>query len=224
MSELRLPKAVLFDLDGTLVDSAPDLLAAMNRLRGDHGLPLLALHELRPVVSKGGRAMLGVAFPHLDAAAREPLLPTFLAYYAEALAVHSVVFDGVPELLDAIEARGLRWGIVTNKPMYLAREVVQGFGWQSRSAVLLGGDSLPRRKPDPDQLLQACADLGVSPEDCVYVGDDERDAVAAKAAGMRAIVALWGYRGAEESPADWGGDVLAASARELLDTRLLALP
>ncbi|HEX5756104.1 MAG TPA: phosphoglycolate phosphatase [Arenimonas sp.] len=224
MSELRLPKAVLFDLDGTLVDSAPDLLAAMNRLRGEHDLAPLALSELRPVVSKGGRAMLAVAFPHLAADAREPLLPPFLAYYAEALAVHSVAFDGVPELLDAIEARGLRWGIVTNKPMYLARDVVAGFGWQQRSAVLLGGDSLPRRKPDPDQLLQACVELGVQPSECLYVGDDERDAIAARAAGMRMIVALWGYRSAEEDPAQWGGDVLAASARDLVDVRLLALP
>lgn len=223
MSELRLPKAVLFDLDGTLVDSAPDLLAAMNRLRGDHQLPPLCLPELRPMVSKGGRAMLAVAFPHLEAEAREPLLPPFLAYYAEALAVHSVVFDGVPELLDALEARGLRWGIVTNKPMYLARDVVEGFGWTARSAVLLGGDSLPKRKPDPDQLLQACVELGVDPRECVYVGDDERDAVAAKAAGMRAIVALWGYRDDNDDPVGWGGDLLVDSARDLLDMQRLVL-
>lgn len=224
MSATRLPKAVLFDLDGTLVDSAPDLVEAINRVRADHALPPVPLAALRPAVSKGGRAMLAVAFPDLTAEQREALLAPFLANYAESLCRLSVAFEGVAEVLATLESRGIVWGIVTNKPMGLAEGVVAGFGWRERSAVLLGGDSLPKRKPDPDQLLQACVDLDLSPQDCVYVGDDERDAVAAKAAGMKAVVALWGYRGADEDPGRWGGDVLIERITDLLKPSVLALP
>lgn len=220
----RLPEAVLFDLDGTLVDSAPDLVDAINRVRADHGRAPIALSALRPVVSKGGRSMLAVAFPDYSDTQREALLAPFLAYYGQANVCRSVVFDGIADVLDGLEQRGLVWGIVTNKPIALARDVVAGFGWQARSAVLLGGDSLPRRKPDPDQLLKACADLSLDPANCLYVGDDLRDVIAAKAAGMKAVVALWGYRGSDENPAHWGGDVLLEQPRHLLDESVLALP
>lgn len=220
----RLPEAVLFDLDGTLVDSAPDLVDAINRVRADHGRAPMPLSALRPVVSKGGRSMLAVAFPDYSDAQREALLAPFLAYYGQASVCRSVVFDGIADVLDALEQRGVVWGIVTNKPIALARDVVAGFGWQARSAVLLGGDSLPRRKPDPDQLLKACADLSLEPANCLYVGDDLRDVIAAKAAGMKAVVALWGYRGSDENPGLWGGDVLLEQPRQLLDESVLALP
>ncbi len=210
------PRAILFDLDGTLVDSAPDLCNAVNRVLAEEGRAAVPLARLRQVVSKGGRAMLAVACPDLDEAAREALLPRFLAHYATALAVDSVLFDGVAELLAAIEARGLRWGIVTNKPEYLAVDVVAGFGWRTRSAVLYGGDTLPRRKPDPDQLLAACADLGIAPGEALYVGDDLRDVQAARAAGMPVVAALWGYREDGEDPRSWGADHALANARDVI--------
>ncbi len=212
---------VLFDLDGTLVDSAADLLAAMNRLRADEHLPPLPMDGFRQVVSKGGRAMLRAAYPELDEHEREARLPVFLGYYAERLAEHSTPFDGIERVLAAIEASGARWGIVTNKALYLAREVVAGMGWARRCALLVGGDSLPVKKPAPDQLLHACRELGVAPADGVYVGDDERDIVAARAAGMKSVAALWGYRGDDEDPFAWRADACAVHPIDLLaDGRL----
>lgn len=209
------PRAVLFDLDGTLVDSAPDLARAANRVLAEHGRPPVAYERLRAVVSKGGRAMLAVSFPDLDDAAREALLPVFLRYYGEALAVDSRLFDGIGALLDGLEARGLPWGIVTNKPEGLARGVIDGFGWSARCAVLVGGDTLPTRKPDPAPLHHACAALGVAPTEALYVGDDQRDVQAARAAGMPCVAALWGYREDGEDPRAWGADGLAAHASEI---------
>ncbi len=210
------PRAVLFDLDGTLVDTAPDLCNAVNRVLADLGRAPVALERLRQVVSKGGRAMLAVALPDVDAAARESLLPPFLAYYGQALAVDSRTFAGVDDLLAALDARGVRWGIVTNKPEALAVAVLAGFGWSSRCAVLVGGDTLPRRKPDPDPLLLACERLGIAPGEALYVGDDERDVQAARAAGMPSVAALWGYRLPGEDPSQWGADHAFAQAADLL--------
>ena len=207
---------VLFDLDGTLVDSAVDLLNALNRILEGEGKPALPLARLRPVVSKGGRAMLAVAFPERDETGREALLQPFLDTYAAAVAEHSTPFDGIEDVLRTIESAGVRWGIVTNKPLYLAERVVASMGWNGRCAVLLGGDSLPKKKPEPDQLLSACEQLGVAPGDCVYVGDDERDIVAARRAGMKSVAARWGYREAHENPDDWRPDAQAAWPRDLL--------
>lgn len=205
-------KAVLFDLDGTLVDTAPDLVAAVNAVLEAEGRNPLPDAALRPLVSKGGRALLSRAFPDLDPDARDARLPVFLARYGEALAVHSRPFAGVPPLLSAIEARGWRWGIVTNKPEGLARGVVDGMGWAGRCGVLVGGDTLPVRKPDPAPLVLAAERLGVVPRHCVYVGDDARDVEAGRAAGMPTIAALWGYRDADERPDEWLADAHAADA------------
>jgi 2-phosphoglycolate phosphatase len=213
---------VLFDLDGTLVDSAVDLLNALNRVVVDAGRAALPLAAIRPVVSKGARAMLGVAFPDEDADARELRVAPFLAYYAQAVAHHSTPFAGVEGVLAAIEAAGSRWGIVTNKPLYLARGVVDSMGWATRCAVLVGGDSLPRKKPDPDQLHLACDTVGVAPADTVYVGDDERDIVAARRAAMASVAALWGYREAHEDPRAWNADRMAADPDALLGPGVLA--
>jgi 2-phosphoglycolate phosphatase len=218
----RIAPLVLFDLDGTLVDSAVDLLNALNRVVVDAGRDALPLAAIRPVVSKGARAMLGVAFPDESAEQREVRVAPFLAYYAEAVAHHSTPFAGVEAVLAAIEAAGARWGIVTNKPYYLARGVVDSMGWATRCAVLIGGDTLPRKKPDPDQLHLACDTVGVAPADSVYVGDDERDIVAARRAGMPAVAALWGYREAHEDPHAWGADRLAAEPVDLLGPGVLA--
>lgn len=160
--------------------------------------------------------MSAAAFPEMGGEVPAELIREFLDVYEQELGRHARLFDGVPELLEAIEAAGSRWGIVTNKPEYLARQVVHGLGWAERSAILIGGDSLPRRKPDPLPLQHAAQVLGVAIADCVYVGDDQRDIEAARAASMRSIVALWGYRPDGDDPAGWGGDALVASAGELL--------
>lgn len=214
-------KAVLFDLDGTLVDSAPDLCIAVNRVVQDLGHPPVSLSRLREVVSKGGRAMIQAALPQLSDAEREPLLAPFLAHYAQALDVESRAFDGVPELLGAIEARGLRWGIVTNKPEGLAQRVVAGMGWSQRCAVLVGGDTLATRKPDPGQLFLACDRMGIAPAQAIYVGDDLRDIQAARSAGMPSVAALWGYREPGDDPSTWGADHAFADPRQLLSPGLL---
>jgi phosphoglycolate phosphatase len=210
------PKLVLFDLDGTLLDSAPDMVATIDRMRAARGQGPMALEDLRPHVSKGSRAMSAAAFPALGGEVPMEMIREFLDAYEQELGKHSLLFDGVAELLDAIEADGARWGIVTNKPEYLAQQVIPQLGWASRCAILLGGDSLPQRKPHPLPLLHSAETLGVDIGDCVYVGDDQRDIDAARAAGMRSIVALWGYRPDGDDPGTWGGDVLVESARDLL--------
>ena len=216
MSNIAFPKLVLFDLDGTLLDSAPDMLATVNHMRAARGQGPMALAELRPHVSKGSRAMSAAAFPELGGEVPAEMIREFLDVYEQELGKHSALFDGVTELLDAIEAAGSRWGIVTNKPEYLARQVMPKLGWETRCAILIGGDSLPQRKPHPLPLLHAAGQLDEAIADCVYVGDDQRDIDAARAAGMRSVVALWGYRPAGEQPAQWGGDVLADDAAALL--------
>jgi phosphoglycolate phosphatase len=208
---------VLFDLDGTLLDSAPDMLATANRLRDTQGLAPMALEQIRPHVSKGSRAMLAAAFPQQDVAAREAMVPLFLETYLQELGRHSVLFDEIEVMLAALEADGAVWGIVTNKPEYLAREILPQLGWEARCAVLIGGDTLAEKKPHPLPLLVAAERIGFLAGDCVYVGDDQRDIEAARAAGMPSIAALWGYRQDHEEPAAWGADAVLEFPRQLLD-------
>ena len=215
MSPARFPKAVLFDLDGTLLDSAPDMLAAVNTMRARRGVAAMALGELRPHVSKGARAMVGAAFPKVDAATRDGWIPEFLDCYRAALGRFGGPFDGIEPALEAIEHAGSRWGIVTNKPEALAVALLPLLGWQARCAVLVGGDTLAVRKPDPLPLHVAAGRMGLTAADCVYVGDDERDIVAARAAGMRSVVALWGYRLDADDPVSWQGDVMLDDPADL---------
>lgn len=198
---------VLFDLDGTLVDSAPDLLAAANRVLADAGRAALDLATFRPVVSKGARAMLTLAFPDDDMSQREQRISSLIAYYGGAIAQCTRPFDGIESLLARIEGAGKRWGIVTNKSTALAREVVMAMGWSERCGILVGGDTLPVSKPDPAPLLHACTKLRIDPARCIYVGDDQRDIQAARAACMPSAVALWGYRQAHENPHAWGANI-----------------
>ena len=207
---------VLFDLDGTLVDSAVDLGNAVNVILAREGRPALPMSAIRPVVSKGARAMLGVAFPERDAAMIEKLVQPFLDAYESSVATHSTPFEGIEAVLSAIEAAGSRWGIVTNKPYYLAKQVVATMQWSERSHVLIGGDTLPRKKPEPDQLFLACEAMGVSPGQCIYIGDDERDIVAGRRAGMKSIAVFWGYREAHEDPREWRPDAIAETPLGLL--------
>ena len=217
MQQFSFPKAVLFDLDGTLVDSAPDFIAVINRMRADRGRDAMPLADLRPVVSKGARAMLGAGFPDVPASERESWVQEFLDLYERELGLHGKPFEGVETLLAVLEAHGTAWGIVTNKPEYLAKKLIPLLGWESRCAVLIGGDTLPVRKPDPLPLLHAAQSIGIDASKCIYVGDDERDIIAARAAGMPAVVALWGYRLSEDDPFAWQGDVLVHEPAQLCE-------
>lgn len=217
MRTMKFPRAVLFDLDGTLLDSAPDMLATANRLREESGAGPMDLDALRPHVSKGSRAMLAAAFPHLGVVERDAMVPRFLETYLQELGKNSVLFDDIAHLLAALEADGARWGIVTNKPEYLAREILPQLGWETRCSVLIGGDTLAEKKPHPLPLQVAAERIGFGAAQCVYVGDDERDVEAARAAGMPSIAALWGYRQEHEEPAGWGADVLLEHPGQLLD-------
>lgn len=208
MTATGFPRAALFDLDGTLLDSAPDMLATANRMRASRGIDPMTIEGLRPHVSKGSRAMLAAAFPDMEQGPRDALVPEFLTIYQEELGRHSMLFDGVVEMLDALEAAGSVWGIVTNKPEYLARDILPQLGWETRCAVLIGGDTLPEKKPHPLPLQVAAERIGIAIAECVYVGDDERDIQASRAAGMPSIAALWGYRQAHEDPVQWKADVM----------------
>ena len=207
---------VLFDLDGTLIDTLGDLAAAVQHVGKTIGRADVPIDVVRPAVSRGGRGMLAAAFPDLAEAAREALLQPFLDQYARAIATHSTPFDGVLAVLARFEANGSRWGIVTNKAEGLARQLIDALGLLPRCAVLIGGDTLSARKPDPIQLITACERLGVACSDAIYVGDDHRDIVAANAAGMRGIAAAWGYRDADDDIAAWGADVVLYSPHDLL--------
>ena len=214
---------LLFDLDGTLVDSAPDLAGAANDLRQVHGLPPLPYAALRPMVGTGARGMVGVAFgvaPHEDRFA--DLRDAFLARYAERLLQSTQVFDAMAPVLDRLDAAGQRWGIVTNKAMRFAEPIVAGLGLAERAAVVIAGDTTPYAKPHPEPLLEAARRLGLAPAACAYVGDDERDVVAGRAAGMVTLAAAWGYLGQGEPVAGWGADHVLSSPTELLQWLNLA--
>lgn len=211
-------RAVLFDLDGTLVDSAPDLAGAANELRASRGLEALPFEALRPWCGSGARGMLWAGFGlRPDEAAYPSLKTEYLALYRARLLRESRVFDAVLPLLQAIEQRPRPWGVVTNKAEHLAAPLLGGVGLAARAAVLVGGDTTPHTKPHPAPLLEAARRLGVPPEACVYVGDDARDVQAGRAAGMATVAALWGYLGDAAQPADWGADACADSPGSLLN-------
>ena len=209
--------AVLFDLDGTLVDSAPDLAGAANDLRAVRGLPALPYLALRPMVGTGARGMVGRAFGvEPGDADYDTLRDEFLACYEQRLLQETVVFLTMLPVLARLEAVPLPWGIVTNKALRFAEPLVSGVALRSRAAVLIGGDSTAYSKPHPEPLLEAARRLGVTPSRCVYVGDDHRDIVAGRAAGMATVAAGWGYLGQGEAIEAWGADAVITEPIELL--------
>jgi 2-phosphoglycolate phosphatase len=209
------PAAVLFDLDGTLLDSAPDFVATINRMREARQMSRVDPEQLREVVSKGSRAMLEVGFPQMADHERRALIPEFLGIYESLIGQYARLFDGIEPMLEALEQAGTTWGIVTNKPEYLARLILPQLGWEQRCAVLIGGDTLAERKPHPLPLLVAAQRIDTAPAVCVYVGDDERDIIAARAAGMPSVAALWGYRLEGDDPATWEADRDCGQPHEL---------
>lgn len=206
------PRAVLFDLDGTLVDTAPDLAAATNRMLAARARPALPVAQLRPFVSRGARGMIGKAFGVAPGEeSYESLREEFIAMYEQHLCVHSALFPGMEDLLTRIEAQGVPWGVVTNKAHRLASPILAGLGIDARAAVLVGGDTCARAKPHPDPLLHAARAIGIEPQAALYVGDDMRDIEAARAAGMRSLAAGYGYLGDGSGPEEWGADAVVAS-------------
>jgi phosphoglycolate phosphatase len=208
---------VLFDFDGTFADTAPDLAAAVNAMRAARGLAPLAAEVVRPYASMGARGLLRIGFDmtpeHPDYIA---MRDEFLELYAQALCVHTRLFAGMPELLGELAARGIRWGIVTNKSARFTTRLVEELG--VAPACVLCGDSTPHLKPHPASLLAAAAKLELAPADCIYVGDDLRDIQAARAAGMRCVAVQYGYHGTETpGPATWNADAIISHPAELLE-------
>jgi len=206
-------RAVLFDLDGTLADTAPDLVAAVNKVRTDRGLPPGPYETLRLQASHGARGLIGSAFGVTpDDAAFPALRDAFLANYEAALCVQSRLFDGVPELLAALTENGIPWGIVTNKAAWLTNPLVKLIGLSETAACVVSGDTTPHSKPHPAPLLYAAECIGIAPAHIVYVGDDLRDIQAGKAAGMATIAAAYGYCGDTLAPAEWQADAVVERA------------
>jgi phosphoglycolate phosphatase len=212
-----LINTILFDLDGTLVDTAPDLGYALNIQLERHGKKSLSDATIRPFASHGSKGLLGLGF------GITPKDTDFLVKREEYLNIYDQVFtrspkllDGIAELLQAIENRGLKWGIVTNKPRRFTNRLIESMGLHLRSVCIVSGDDALQPKPSPATLLLACKQIGVQPENCVYVGDAERDIQAGKAAGMKTVVALFGYIDVVDKPTEWGADALIKTPAELL--------
>jgi N-acetyl-D-muramate 6-phosphate phosphatase len=208
---------VLFDLDGTLIDSAPDLAGAANAMRLARGLPALPVAELRPMVGAGARGMVGLALGVRPGNEDYDALRTeFLDTYERASLVHTAVFATMHPVLDKLDALGARWGIVTNKAERFTHPIVQGLGLHRRAAVLVCGDTTPHSKPHPAPLLEAARRAGADAGRCVYVGDDARDVQAGRAAGMATLAAAWGYLGQGEPIEAWGADAVLPDPGALL--------
>lgn len=211
-------QAVLFDLDGTFADTAADLARALNRVREEHGLAPLPASIARPHTSAGARGLLKAGF---GVTPEEPgyaaLRDRFLDFYEQELCVDTRLFDGIPDLLARIRLRKLPWGIVTNKGKRFSEPLLRLLAVDHLAACVVSGDSTPHIKPHPAPLLLAASLLSVAAADCIYIGDDLRDVQAARAAGMRVVVAGWGYLGAGEDPRDWEADAVISHPLQILE-------
>lgn len=208
-AELTHPQGVLFDLDGTLLDTADDLACALNRLLGEHGRATKNRQQYRPIASHGAMGMLKLGFPDIafGTAAYEELRQRFLSYYAEQLYAHTCLFDGISELIQTLNTLRIPWGIVTNKPTHLTLPLLAQFSELDTTSTLVCGDTLPVRKPHPEPLLLAASELSIPASHLWYLGDAERDMQAAKSAGMTAVLAEYGYICQSEQPEHWLTDL-----------------
>ena len=221
---MRSPiRAVLFDLDGTLIDSAPDLAGAGNDMRVARGLAPLPYEHFRPMVGSGARGMVGIALQvgPSDAGFTE-LRDEFLARYEQRMTQQTQVFEAMRPVLVALQAQGVPWGIVTNKAQRFTNPLVRALGLHAQAAVVVSGDTTPHAKPHPAPLLEAARQMALLPEHCIYVGDDLRDVQAGRAAGMGTVAAAWGYLGAGEPIAAWGADHVIETPGQLLNLLTMA--
>lgn len=211
-------RTVLFDLDGTLADTAPDMAQALNRLLAENGQTPLAYELIRSQASFGGKALIKLAFeldPETDEF--EVLRQRFLVLYQEGLCEQTTLFEGIPRVLDHIAEAGLNWGIVTNKPAYLTDPLVEQLGLKDRAITVVSGDTTQNAKPHPQPLLHACTQAGSQPHQCLFVGDARRDIEAGHNANMQTLVARFGYLRADDRPEEWGADGLIDSPAEIID-------
>ena len=214
----RAPRAFLLDLDGTLADTAPDLAAALNAVLVEQGRAPMPFENVRPFVSYGAPRLVRIGFgEELDEAEFELLRGRLLHHYRAGICDETTLFPGIGDLLDRIEATGLAWGVVTNKPGWLTEPLLDELGLLSRAGSVISGDTLTRRKPHPDPLLRAASDLAIDAAECAYIGDAQRDIEAGKAAGMFTIAASWGYIPDDEDVNDWDAHRIVDAPEEILE-------
>ena len=210
-------KAVFFDLDGTLADTAPDLAEALNSLLREKHLPSIPAATIRPVVSQGGNALLRMG---INLEENDPEFPAlrerFLRIYENQLHKETVLFPGMEKVLEKIEIAKVIWGVITNKPEWLARPLLRKLGLESRAACIICGDTVKQHKPHPAPMLRACKITGIKPTSALYIGDAERDIIAGNAAGMHTLIALYGYIGSHEYPEEWQADGMISSPHEII--------
>jgi len=215
---MKKAQSILFDLDGTLLDTAPDLVAALNAVLLAEGRAGLPLAEARPYVSRGARGLLQCGFGlHESAEEYSAYVQEFLRYYRAALCDKSSLFDGMPALLAHLDMHEVVWGVVTNKAANLTEPLLKQLNLFERLHVLVSGDTLPEKKPSPKPLIYACDRAGIRPGDTLYVGDDPRDVEAANAAGMISVAAAYGYFDSSEDPQQWGADHVIEHPRQLVE-------
>ncbi|MDJ0654773.1 MAG: HAD-IA family hydrolase [Xanthomonadales bacterium] len=208
-------RCVLFDLDGTLVDTAPDMVGTAQDMQQEEGRQLGDYQHLRRFVSRGSMGVIKAAFENDSEAAQKDRVPRFLELYSRRLSRHSRLFEGMAPVLDEIERRGACWGVVTNKPGWLTGPLMQDLGLANRAATVVCGDTLARRKPDPDPVLHAMREAGADAEATVFLGDDQRDVVAGRAAGVTTVAAAYGYLPPGEQIEDWKADAVVRHPSEI---------
>jgi len=216
-------RAVLFDLDGTLVDTAPDMVSALQDLQQYHGLEPVQYDRGRSNVSNGAMGLLRMGFPDLSEEQRQGLICDYIELYSERLAHESTLFDGIEALLDELDDGNCPWGVVTNKPSHLTEPLLEQLDLARRCICIISGDTLEQRKPHPAPLLHACELAGIEPARSIYVGDSSRDIEAGRAAGMGTIAAGYGYITADDDPGAWGADLIVADTQELTQIVLKAV-
>jgi len=216
-------EAVFFDLDGTLVDTAPDMVGALQELQRSHGRSPVTYDVGRANVSNGAMGLLRIGFPDLDEVEREKLVCDYIALYAPRVSLQTIVFPELETLLQRLDSESRPWGVVTNKPEHLTTPLMIALGLERRSVATVSGDTLAERKPAPEPLLHACKIAGVNPRRAMYVGDAARDIEAGRAAGMTTIAATYGYITDDDDPLCWGADHIASSTADLTQIVLKAV-